>query len=135
MLKTVFYVIYQSTINIKRILGILKNQNCIKCLLSDLFFPSRCNEDAIKQVSNDVKIMWLQSALNFIKNDHQITLKFPTISVDESDFIEAILNQNCAPELDGRFTALYLSIKEALTIYKTKYNFVLNTVCKSKTTM
>ncbi|KPJ10879.1 hypothetical protein RR48_10059 [Papilio machaon] len=91
--------------------------------------------EPVKKVSNDIKLIWLQSALSFIKNDHHTTLKFPTISVDETDFIQAILNKDCEPDFDGRFSALYLSIKEALTIYKTKYVFALNTIFKSEKTI
>ncbi|KPI96470.1 hypothetical protein RR46_12500 [Papilio xuthus] len=93
------------------------------------------NEEPVKQVSNDIKLIWLQSALNFIKNDHQTTLIFPTISVEESDFIQAILNQDSEPDLDSRFSAIYLSLREALIIYQTKYIFALNTVFKGKATI
>lgn len=80
-------------------------------------------------------MIWLQSALSFIKCDYQIDFKFPTVCLAETAFIEAILNQNYEPDLDSRFSAVYLSLREALTIYKTKYIFVLNTVSKNESTM
>ncbi|XP_068621799.1 uncharacterized protein [Battus philenor] len=85
--------------------------------------------------SKDIKVLWLKSTLSFIKNEKQNILKYPRIPSSEKGFIEAIIHHNYEADIDTDFKAVYLSIREAMTIFKNKYEFLLKTLAKNKNTV